>query len=188
MILVTGFGAFSDAPTNPAETLVRRLTGRRVLGETVLCQVLPVSYWRGPGEALALAALLQPRLVVGVGVAVRRSVVSVEVTARPETDPEKPDVDGQIPGHLKPGPDQVRATVDVSRLAQALDAELSEDAGDYVCNAWLYRVVLGLPQVPVGFVHIPPTGLDPDLMMRGLAALIPTLAGSGRPSSPDEAP
>ena len=45
---------------------------------------------------------------------------------------------------------------------------MSEDAGGYVCNGWLYRVGRALPDTPVCFVHIPPTGLAPERLLEGL--------------------
>ena len=44
-------------------------------------------------------------------------------------------------------------------FAGALGGVVSEDAGRYVCNAWLYRTVCALgSEIPVLFLHIPPAG------------------------------
>jgi pyrrolidone-carboxylate peptidase len=59
----------------------------------------------------------------------------------------------------------------VTRLAEALGATCSDDAGGYVCNAWLHRVASTLA-VPVGFVHVPAEGLPPDRLLHGLSALL----------------
>jgi hypothetical protein len=80
----------------------------------------------------------------------------------------------------------VDATIDVHRLALALGANVSDDAGRYVCNAWLYRVARGFP-APVGFVHVPPSGLDPAILLAGLRALLANGYGGG-PSAPAIAP
>ena len=65
-------------------------------------------------------------------------------------------------------------------LCQGLDAVPSDDAGTYVCNAWLHQVASGL-EIPVGFIHIPGSGLEPERLMKGLEALIlaiPCLPGA----------
>lgn len=172
MVLVTGFGPFLDVSDNPSAKLAREIDGRRVAGETIVSHVLPVSFDRGPDEVLRLMRVLgEPKLVLGLGVARSRPRVNVERVGRRACVPT-PDVDGVVLEHLGDGPDEVRATIDVQKLAKALKADLSDDAGGYVCNAWLYRVTRGLPGVPVGFVHVPPSGLEPARLLAGIAALL----------------
>ena len=72
---------------NPSGALAKLVDGRRVAGETVVGAVLPVSYARGPDEALRRAALLRPKLVVGLGVATKRGKVTVEKLGRRRCDP-----------------------------------------------------------------------------------------------------
>ncbi len=173
-VLVTGFGAFPGVPRNPTAELAAALDGVRVAGHTIVGRVLPVSFQRGPDEAIALAVEHYASLVVGLGVATRRSVVCVESRGI-RVAHDRLDVDGTgicLPEPLRAdGPPIVEATLDVQALAGALDARVSDDAGRYVCNAWLYRVAHAL-SVPVGFVHVPPAGLAPERLQRGLAALL----------------
>ena len=61
---------------------------------------------------------------------------------------------------------------DVDRFADLLGGVRSDDAGDYVCNAWLYGVQRAL-SLPVGFLHIPAQGFQPDTLARALAASFP---------------
>jgi len=169
VVVVTGFGPFEGVDDNPSGALARAIDGRRAAGETVVGRVLPVSFHRGPEQTLEIAHLLQPRLVLGLGVAMQRTRVQVEWVARCEVG-DRPDVDGERPESLD-GPAEVRSTLDVRALARAMGVGTSGDAGAYVCNAWLYRVASGL-DVPVGFVHLPPEGLDPERLLAGLAALL----------------
>lgn len=166
MILVTGFGPFGAVVDNPAARLARAVHGRRIGGHTVVGCVIPVSYARGPDTTIALARDLGPRFVVGLGVATARGTVEVERRAIAAGDGRTPDVDGVILDRLD-GPDVVHATLDAERLAAALGADLSDDAGRYVCNAWLHRVAQAL-DVPVGFVHLPADGLDPERLLTAL--------------------
>ncbi|MEY3213041.1 MAG: hypothetical protein RIT28_3522 [Pseudomonadota bacterium] len=178
MILVTGFGPFLDVEENPSGRLARRLDGARVAGHTVYGELLPVTYDEAPALTLALAARLRPALVVGLGVARGRKRVMVERVGRRPTVTATPDVAGRRPAPPRGAPAAVRATLDVDALAEALGAGVSEDAGAYVCNAWLYAVTRGLPGVPVGFVHVPDQGMPEELLLAGLARLVTAGAGA----------
>jgi pyrrolidone-carboxylate peptidase len=117
---------------------------------------------------LAHARELDASLVVGLGVATGRPRVCVERIGR-FVAVGRPDVDREVyPGLAQR---EVRASIDCEALAMALDAELSDDAGTYVCNAWLHRVAAELP-VPVGFVHVPAASISPHRLLQGLAALV----------------
>lgn len=168
-VLVTGFGAFPGVPVNPTASLAQAVDGRVVGGRVVRGLVLPVSYARGPALTVSTARELGAQLVVGLGVAVGRLRPDVERIGR-RCLGGSPDVDGRSDAGLL-GPDEVRATLDVQCLADALDAGLSDDAGTYVCNAWLYQVTAQL-DVPVGFVHVPADGMAPERLLRGLEALL----------------
>lgn len=172
MILVTGFGPFLDVADNPTAALAASLHGRRVAGETIHGMVLPVAYDRGPMLAVAAAKRHDARLVLGFGVARGRKRVSIERLAVRACDPAHPDADGDRREWIGEGPERVYATIDVPRLARLLRAEESDDAGRYVCNAWLWHVARALPDRPVGFVHVPPAGIDPERVVAALGGLL----------------
>ena len=172
MILVTGFGEFLDVRDNPSSRLARAVDGAVVEGPDgpwpVVGREIAVSYQRGVAETVALARSLGARLVIGTGVARQRDEVDVERLGFAGGDATTPDVDGVC----RPAADgQVRATIDTGGFAAAMGARCSDDAGRYVCNGWLHDVVLGLPGVPVGFVHMSPAGMSPERLLRGLGAL-----------------
>jgi pyroglutamyl-peptidase len=175
VILVTGFGPFKSVVDNPSAVVVRQISGARVAGRTVVGLVLPVSFARAPGLVLDAARRLDVELVVGFGVATSRDRVCVERRAVRPSGSRSPDVDG-VSDHRVDGPDIAPATADAASLASAMGATLSDDAGTYVCNAWLYEVSLGLPHLPVVFVHVPPAGVEAPRVLDGLAALV---AGGG---------
>ncbi len=169
-VLVTGFGPFPSVAVNPTAAVAQAVDGAVVAGGVpVLGRVLPVSFARGPDLAVALAREHDAQLVVGLGVARRRSGVWVERRGV-RVERSTVDVDGSDVCLLD-GPDRVIATLDVDRFARILGAEVSDDAGRYVCNAWLYRVAQALP-VPVGFVHVPAEGIEPTRLLDGIAALL----------------
>ncbi len=84
---------------------------------------------------------------------------------------ERRDVEGEVLA-LPRGPLVLPVTVNASRLAEALGTSLSDDAGDYVCNGWLYRVLRARPRARIGFVHLPPEGMEADLLRGALACLL----------------
>lgn len=168
-MLVTGFGAFPGVAHNPTEALATAIDGAKIAGHPVVGRVLPVSFQRGPDEAIRLARAHGAVLVLGLGVATARSGVCVEAQGV-RVQQSTVDVDG-VCQTLLDGPERVEATLDVPRLAEALQATISHDAGRYVCNAWLYRVAHTL-DVPVGFVHVPSAGLPLERLQAAIATLL----------------
>lgn len=169
-ILLTGFGPFLDVRDNPSGRLVEALNGERVDGVPVVGEVIPVTYARGPSMAIERARRLDARLVVGFGVASNRRGVWVEAAGRRRCGGSR-DTDGVILEDLGDGPERVAATVDVQRLAEALGAEISDDAGGYVCNAWAWTVPQALA-VPAVFVHLPPEGIPVERVRGALRRLL----------------
>ncbi len=128
---------------------------------------MAVSHRAAHVTPLELARTHRPVIALGFGVAVARDQVTVERQARRSVG-ERPDAWGEVLA-LPRGPRHVPVSVDAQRLATALTAGHSDDAGDYVCNAWLYRVLRGEPGVAWGFVHVPPEGLEPTRLLEGLS-------------------
>lgn len=174
MILVTGFGPFLDVSDNASGRLVQALDGRRVAGHTIVSRILAVSYARGPAEAVAVAKVLQPHFVLGFGVH-RKGHCAVETVGHNHVGSSE-DVDGEPPEDLGPGPKTLMSMVNTALLADCLGAQVSESAGSYVCNAWLYTLLRDCPS-PAVFVHIPRTYTDIQGMLTGLRRFV---AGGAR--------
>lgn len=171
-VLVMGFGPFLDVADNPSAVLARSVDGVVLPGgRPVFGRVMDVSYARAPQQTLALCEALRPGWVVGIGVARRRSVVTVETTGYRLASAEPLDVDGDAPGDLEPGgPPSVQMDAPASLLAGAVGGVVGTDPGRYVCNAWIYRTTRALQgTIPISFIHIPPSGLMPTLLVRALA-------------------
>ena len=171
-VVVLGFGPFQEIRDNPAARLASALAERRDPAVRVRSEVMPVSYDRSPKRALDLVAACGASAVLGIGVARGRAAAMVELVA--VNAAEGLDVDGRCPPVLDAGgPARLAAHEDGVRLASELGVETSEDAGRYVCNAWLYRTTLGAGRrarpPAVAFLHIPAGGFDPDRLMRGIA-------------------
>ncbi len=168
-ILVTGFGPFLDVDDNPSSRMARLLDGRRVMGHTVIGRSLPVSYARSLPLMVAQAHAISPRLVVGLGVC-RGAGVRIECVARNRVG-SRPDVDGACPESLGAGPEELTVGLNPDSLIGSLGGVLSTDAGEYLCNAWLYTALNELT-VPSVFIHIPSEFDDSPMLLNGLAALV----------------
>ncbi len=170
-VIVAGFGAFEGVIDNPSAAIADALDGCVMGGLAVFGREMPVSYQRSIDVCRLWLASTQAVAIVGIGVAMSRDQVTVERTARLPKAAERMDVDGQVCAKVEPdSPLALRATMDVDRMADVLGAVIGDDAGDYVCNSWLYHAVHQF-DVDVGFIHVPPNGLDTGKLLRALFEL-----------------
>lgn len=164
-LLLCGFGAFPGAPRNPAQAAVEALAAQAWSPRGVVTDhlILPVA-WRGSAEAALLRLGQAPaQAVLVVGVAVGADVFQVEQCCRNTAAAGRPDHLGevwpQVP--IRPGgADELRASAPCGEILAALEhaglpAKLSEDAGDYLCNLVLYRLLEAAAAPVVGFLHVP---------------------------------
>ena len=167
-LLVTGFGPFPGVPENPTDALMRSLAVEppETFGVgAIRAVVLPTDYRRSWAKLRRIYSSFAPDIVVHFGLSVRTQAIHLERAGRNAVDASKADAGGYAPasGRLfRQGPDILASTFPaeaiLSHLTQAgLPAALSEDAGEYVCNATLYRSLRAAPAGRiVGLVHVPP--------------------------------
>lgn len=169
--LVVGFGPFGRVAQNPSEALARAMDTVTTARWTVVGRVMPVSYRRCIEVTARALADVQPYLLLGVGVAVGRRQVTLERFGRARWRSDRSDVDGHVPGWRR-GAGIRPARLPVDAMARAADIGVSDDCGDYVCNAWLYTMLGAVPEhTRVGFVHVPPSGFTVEGMRRMLDAV-----------------
>jgi len=170
-VLITGFGRFPGAPSNPTAALAARLarTGRR-RGLTCVAHVFATTYAAVDRELPALISAHRPDAIVMLGLAARRRHVSIEVFARNRVSSWFPDASGMVPPRAviaAGAAASTRGRVEFSRLLAAARATrvktmLSRDAGNYLCN-YVYWRALEAAASPGGprrvvFVHVPRVG------------------------------
>lgn len=170
-VLVTGFGRFLDVKDNPSGRIARAVHGRVIGGVVVTGLELPVSFVEGPAHAIRAAHELDPVAVIGLGV--DRRTTTVDVETRGYNRGVGLDVDDRTLAVLEPGgPPLLYSNVDAATFAAAIGGRVDDDAGRYVCNAWLYTVGRALmPARKVIFVHVPDRGLDPERLLAGIGVL-----------------
>ena len=170
-VIVAGFGAFDGIVDNPSAAIADALDGC-VMGDlTIFGREMPVSYNRSIEVCRMWLESTQAVAIVGIGVAMSREVVTVERTARFPIVNGREDVDSQTnPGCSTGSPVALTSTMPADPMAQILGAVVGDDAGDYVCNGWFYRALSEF-NVDVGFIHVPPNGLDTGKLLHGLHVL-----------------
>jgi pyroglutamyl-peptidase len=135
MILLTGFEPFDGDAHNVSWEAVRAVKG--VAARRLSCDA--------EAAVVALRAViaeLAPSAIIAVGQASRRTAINVERMAAERDDFRY-------------------ATLPVERIADAINAGgvnavVSNDAGDYVCNHLFYEL-MRVATVPAGFIHVPTT-------------------------------
>lgn len=180
LILVTGFEPFPGAPINPTQKLMHRLPkrlGAHQHGVAYEFHVLPTT-WNGRQEVTQkLRDAVQPDAIVHFGVDGTRKTLNIECQAVNAAIRVRPDADGNAPARpeLADGPERVRRASLPSRpilnaaRAAGAPAQLSHDAGTYLCNATLWDSIgSGIPSI---FVHVPSLPKRPRDPRPSLASL-----------------
>ncbi|WGD32267.1 peptidase C15 [Ancylobacter sp. WKF20] len=182
-MLITGFGPFPGAPSNPSATLARTLArSRRLPGVRLSALTLPTE-WKAAEDFPALLAQEAPDIVLMIGLAARRRALCIEISGRngggsfPDVARRRPVSRVIAPG----GPARIACPAPSAALLHALSgagvpARLSRDAGRYICNALAYRAY-GWARAEgrrAVFIHVPlpRPGLTLAQMHRALEALL----------------
>ena len=169
-VLLTGFGRFPGAASNPSGSLARKLARIRrpaLANVERVAHVFATSYVAVDQQLPALIARHQPDAIVMFGLATRAPRVSVELQARNRVRTLFPDATGFSPrGPVirTQGPARLFGRGPLTRLltavrATGVAAALSRNAGSYVCNYCYWRALEGAPSPDrpriIVFIHVP---------------------------------
>ncbi len=197
-VLVTGFEPFGDVHENPSAVIAQRLDGRSIAGCNVITEILPVQTG-SPKTRLAQALTAHsPVAIVGLGVAAGRNALALERFARNRLHFDFPDNAGVVVRDRPVsdgGPAERETSFPVDAIlnawaAQGVPGYVSDDAGAYLCNEWLYQALeIASPGTPTGFIHLPALpayamqrgpattpSMSAELMEKGIVVLIEILA------------
>ena len=165
-ILITGFAPFGGDTVNASWQAVRALDGLVIAGHVIQVHCLPVTFADAPVQLLHHIGDLNPAIIICVGEARERNLVSLEQVACNLIDARLADNAGAMPVNepITPdGPSDRQSTLPLADILTALRdagiaAEISQTAGTFVCNATFYSL-MDVAQhrrgVRAGFVHIP---------------------------------
>lgn len=185
-LVITGFQPFGDHEYNPSWDVAQAMA--EVANTTP--RLLPVTFMTAAQFARAhlTAARPIPLLFVHLGLAADRREICFERRARNERDGKADNIERLLPIKLPRRraliPDERAeriALLDLAQMAQAFNAgadqdglptaRISDDCGNYVCNALLYHSLRacessraqGHPAQAI-FIHVP--DVDPDRARR----------------------
>ncbi|TFH55599.1 pyroglutamyl-peptidase I family protein [Glutamicibacter arilaitensis] len=159
-ILVTGFEPFGKDSFNASQEAVSQLPGQ-ISNHRITTAILPVSFKRSAQELDHLLAEHRPDAVICVGEAGGRDAITPEARGANLDDARIQDNDGDQPraAAIDPrGPDFLEASLNPAAavkmmLNEGFKAELSTDAGRFVCNHVAYLAYR--QPVPSLFIHVP---------------------------------
>jgi pyroglutamyl-peptidase len=165
-MLITGFEGYGGRGLNPAAEVARALDGQKVQGTVVRGAVLPVSYAQLSEKMGDLVKSSPPRAIICLGLWPGEPMIRLERFGTNVNAFEIADNVGDFEsGPIEPdGPLTRPATLPLERiearlLAAGIPARLSSSAGNFLCNALLYKTLGILEEhklsIPCGFVHIP---------------------------------
>ena len=176
-VLLTGFGPFPGVAVNPSGRFVRalgRAVKRRFHDVRVVWEVLPTQWLAASMSNTKLRQHYQPDIILHFGVSNMARGFVIENVAHNACD-DLVDACGAVPGNdfvVGGGPPLLEVTIPVDEILDALacggvPSVSSMDAGAYLCNAVLYRSLLGTKigfddahflnsrHCQVGFIHVP---------------------------------
>ena len=188
-LLVTGFGPFEDVEDNPSARIVERLDADPPDDIELVVRILPVSFRRsasGLDSALKAMEPNGPDAILALGLHSSGTSFRVERRATTNLEDGRPDVLGVESSSIRlPKSEILTMSLDLDALRESLDqqgvpaAEISEEAGGYVCERLYFHALkraqsLGIPAV---FLHVPPfEELGLEAQLRSVRQFISALA------------
>ena len=165
-VLLTGFEPFGPYGINPSQQVIQSFDVA-LRGVQIEKAILPVSYTETPNILLRLLNEQSWSMVICFGLH-GSGGIRIETQGRNRNSSASADNDGVTCLNqpvVANGPDTLPVTLPTRKLLDALvaagfPANLSDDAGGYLCNHTLYTLLCELNQrnitTPAGFIHLPP--------------------------------
>ena len=168
-VLLTGFEPFGGDAANPSGDAVRLVAAGWDRPETLVTDILPVTFAGAAARLRDLLADHRPDVVIAAGLAGGRAAVGVERVAVNLIDARIPDNAGDRPidrPSVAGSPAAHFATLPVKAIAvgiraAGIPAEVSYTAGTFVCNHVMFTALdaTGLDTTGTGtragFIHVP---------------------------------
>lgn len=167
-VLLTGFEPFDGAGINPSQEIVRSLDGWSPPGHRVSALSLPCVFGEARARLHEALRVQAPDIVIALGQAANRPLVSLERVALNFIDAPIPDNAGRQPMEcavINGAPAAYFSSLPLrlilTRLrAAGIPAEISQTAGSYVCNELFYGLMHQVSALAgrvqaAGFIHVP---------------------------------
>ncbi|MBR4800416.1 MAG: pyroglutamyl-peptidase I [Clostridia bacterium] len=163
-ILLTAFEPFGGESINPALEAVNRIKDE-IRGAKIAKVEVPTSFARSFQVVKQAIDLETPDVVLMIGQAGGRDAITPERRAINLDLAKLPDNDGYIASGNKiveTAPEEYLSTLPIEKIVDAINAsgvpaEISDDAGTFVCNHLFFSVLdyLAKRGTPAGFIHVP---------------------------------
>lgn len=164
-ILLTGFQPFGGRARNVSWDAIKPLDGVRIDDIEIRCLELPVEWGKTKEPLAAAIRAFSPRAVISFGEG-RPGRFSVETRAQ-NAVAAYPDNAGAPPGRdivLAGAPAAYATRLPTEAIRKALAeaghaVEISREAGRYLCEECFFTLMhltAARPEMPCGFVHVPP--------------------------------
>lgn len=165
-ILITGFDPFDQETINPAFEAIKLLPDQILNGRIIKLEV-PTQFKKGPQVVIEAIHQYQPDIIMCIGQAGGRSMITPEFVAINHAHARICDNTGEQPLQKKvdqKGPDAYFSTLPVYKMVDALNqqdipANVSYSAGTFVCNTLMYKVLhtikINHVDAIAGFIHVP---------------------------------
>ena len=166
-VLVTGFDPFGGETVNPALEAVKRLNGKEIEGCLVETREIPTVFGKAIASLKESIEEIQPEMVICVGQAGGRPVITPERVAINVNDARITDNENNQPidTEVVPGgPVGYWSTLPIKAMVKKMNdngipASVSNTAGTFVCNHIFYGLMEYLASfgnsIRGGFIHIP---------------------------------
>lgn len=163
-ICITGFGPFPGVAENPTQRVIEHLgAAPAALPGSAQLHLLDVDYRKVVPQLDGLLTI-PPRALILTGYSNLAKAVTLESRATGICAPDKPDMAGFVPSEITSELPALNTSIDLQHLQRALSAcdiaaEISADAGAYLCNFSyhyaLRQVARRQVSTQVLFVHMP---------------------------------
>lgn len=185
-ILLTAFEQFGKISNNSSLEVVKNLTSNYEIHKVILPVKLHSSYQILKEEIKNF----NPEVVILCGQAANRKVISIETTAKniitkKVSDDDEVDVNNSVIIENASSCYYSKFPTEKAfrRLASlGIPAELSSDAGEYICNSLYFKTLHYHPNIPSVFIHFPlykgqisEEGIELEVLIKGLKEIINSL-------------
>ncbi|CCV63727.1 Pyrrolidone-carboxylate peptidase [Alteracholeplasma palmae J233] len=164
-VLVTAFAPFNMRNENESEEVLKQIDSKFNEG-IVIKKFLPTAFYNSFEEVKKVIDKEKIDVIILLGEASKRSMISIEKIAYNEIKTDIPDNNGKVLNQkiFEDGEDKYYANFSPMKIKELFDTKkipsyVSEDAGRYVCNSLLYSVMHYQIQkddiAPTTFIHLP---------------------------------
>ena len=167
-VLLTGFDPFGKDKINPALELIKKMAKEEIPDVVLTTIRLPVVFGEAIAELISAIEKTKPDLILSLGQAAGRMVVSIERIGLNMNDTDHADNANNKPRDeliADNGPAAYFTTINVRKTYQeikkaSIPVSISNSAGTFVCNNIIYGVLHHLASnnqnhIKYGFIHIP---------------------------------